>query len=163
MGALLDRLIGKYFTTSELFYAYNQVTLTEKTQKLTSFVIGSKLYTFQCDFYGLCGLPNFFSRILTIHFAPLIRNNPAITYIDDTIMQAPTQSEMFKIIIHYHHLLHKSGLKAKPEKTKFFLRKVQFLGHVVDKDGIQPVADLHTLKSPENKRCYASTWLSKFL
>ena len=37
------------------------------------------------------------------------------------------------------HLLHKSGLKAQPEKTKFFLRKVQFLGHVVDKDGIQPV------------------------
>ena len=75
VGALLDRLIGKYFTTSELFSAYNQVTLTEKTQKLTSFVIGSKQYTFQCNFYGLCGLPNFFSRILTIHFAPLIRNN----------------------------------------------------------------------------------------
>ena len=63
---------------------------------------------------------------------------------------------MFKIIIHYHQLLRTSGLKAQPEKTKCLLRKVQFLGHVVGKDGIQPVkkrvADLHALKSPENKR-----------
>ena len=93
---------------------------------------------------------------MTIDFVPLIRNNQAITYIDDTTMQAQTQGEMFRIIIHYHHLLRKSGLKAQPEKTKFFLRKVQFLGHVVGKDGIQPVkkrvADFHALKSPENKR-----------
>ena len=53
-------------------------------------------------------------------------------------------------------MLRKTGLKAQPEKTKFFLRKVQFLGHVVGKDGIQPVMkrveDLKALKTPENKR-----------
>ena len=47
-------------------------------------------------------------------------------------------------------------MKAQPEKTKFFHRKLQFSGHVVGKDGIQPVkkpvADLKALKSPENKR-----------
>ena len=49
-----------------------------------------------------------------------------------------------------------SGLKAAPNKTKLFLRKVQFLGHIVSDEGIQPVAkrvqDLKNLKSPENKR-----------
>ena len=53
-------------------------------------------------------------------------------------------------------MLRKAGLKAQPEKTKFFLRKVQFLGHVVGKDGIEPlkkrVKDLKALKTPENKR-----------
>ena len=72
IGSLLTRLNGNYFTTSDLCSAYNQVPLTEETQQLTSFVIGSKQYTFQRGFYGLCGLPNFFSRIMTIHFAPLI-------------------------------------------------------------------------------------------
>ena len=47
-------------------------------------------------------------------------------------------------------------MKTQPEKTKFFLRKVQFLGNVVSKNGIQPVkkrvTDLKSLKSPENKR-----------
>ena len=53
-------------------------------------------------------------------------------------------------------MLRKAGLKAQPEKTKFFLCKVQFLGHVVGKDGIQlvkkEVEDLKALKTPENKR-----------
>ena len=139
IGSLLTRLNGNYFTTSELCSAYNQVPLTEETQQLTSFVIGSKQYTFQRGFDGLCGLPNFFSRIMTIHFAPLKKSRQAVTYIDDTIMQAQTADEMYSIIKKYHLLLRKAGLKAQPEKTKFFLRKVQFLGHVVGKDGIQPV------------------------
>ena len=71
-------------------------------------------------------------------------------------MQAQTAEEMYSIIKKYHLLLRKAGLKAQPEKTKFFLRKVQFLGHVVGKDGIQPVKkrveDLKALKTPENKR-----------
>ena len=54
-------------------------------------------------------------------------------------MQAQDETEIFEIIDKYHELLRKSGLKAQTEKTKFFLRKVQFLGHVVRKDGIQPV------------------------
>ena len=76
---------------------------------------------------------------MTIHFAPLIKSRQAVTYIDDTIMQAQTAEEMYSIVKTYHLLLRKAGLKALPEKTKFFLRKVQFLGHVVGKDGIQPV------------------------
>ena len=92
---------------------------------------------------------------MTIHFAPLIKRKQAVTDIDETIMQAKTVEEMFDIINTCHELLRKSGLKAQPGKTKFFLRRVQFLGHVVSKDGIQPVkkkvGDLKALKSPENR------------
>ena len=72
IGSLLTRLKGNFFTTSDLCSAYNQVPLTEETKQLVSFVIGPKQYTYERGFYGLCGLPNFFSRIMTIHFAPLI-------------------------------------------------------------------------------------------
>ena len=47
---------------------------------------------------------------------------------------------MFTIIHEYHQLFRKGGLKAAPDKTHFFLRKVKFLGHVISQDGIQPVA-----------------------
>ena len=154
ISSLLTRLIGNYFTSSDLCSAYNQVPLTEETQQLTSFVIGSKQNTFRRCFYGLCGLPYFFKRIMTIHVAPLIKSGQALTYIDDTIEQAQKAEEMYSIIKKYNLLLRKAGLKAQPEKTKYFLRKVQFLGHVVD--GIQPVKksveDLKALKTPENKR-----------
>ena len=105
IGSLLTRFKGNFFTTSDLCSAYNQVPLTEETKQLVSFVIGPKQYTFERGFYGLCGLPNFLSRIMTIHFAPLIRKKQAITYIDDTIMQAQDEIEMFEIIDKYHELL----------------------------------------------------------
>ena len=73
IGSLLSRLKGNLFTTSDLGSAYNQVPLTEETKQLVSSVIGPKQYTFERGFYGLCSLPNFFSRIMTIYIAPLIR------------------------------------------------------------------------------------------
>ena len=93
---------------------------------------------------------------MTIHFMLLIKKKQAITYIDDTIMQPQNKAEMFSIIHEYHTLLRKVGLKAAPEKTLFFLKKVKFLGHVISSEGIQPIAkwveDLKNLKSPECKR-----------
>ena len=63
---------------------------------------------------------------------------------------------MFTVISEYHTLLRKAGLKAAPNKTFFFLKKIKFLGHVISPDGIQPIAkqvkDLKNLKSPESKR-----------
>ena len=70
IGSLLTRSNGNDFTTSDLCSANNQVPLMEDTQQLTSFVIGSKQYTFQRGVYGLCGLLNFFSRIMTIILHP---------------------------------------------------------------------------------------------
>ena len=54
---IMTRVNGKFFSVSDLSCAYHQVQLSSETQKLTSFII-----------YGLCGLPNFCSRLMTIHF-----------------------------------------------------------------------------------------------
>ena len=93
---------------------------------------------------------------MTIHFAEMIAKKQAITYIDDVIFQAKNTAEMWKNLEYYFKCLRTSGLKAAPNKTKLFLRKVQFLGHIVSDKGIQPVVkkvqDLKDLKSPENKR-----------
>ena len=106
-------------------------------------------------FHGLCGLPKFFSRLMTIHFDPLIKKKQAITYIDDTIMQSQNKNEMFTVVKKYHTLLTKAGLKAAPDTTFFLLKKIKFLGHVISPEGIQPipkrVKDLKKLKAPESK------------
>ena len=56
----------------------------------------------------------------------------------------------------YHTLLRTAGLKAAPDKTFFFLKKVKFLGHVISPDGnqliVKRVKDLKNLKLPESKR-----------
>ena len=71
-------------------------------------------------------------------------------------MQSQNKNEMFMVINEYHTLLRKAGLKAAPDKTYFFLKKVKVLGHVIFPEGIQPIAkrvkDLKNLKLPESKR-----------
>ena len=67
-------------------------------------------------------------------------------------MQSQNKAEKFSFIHGYHHLLRKAGLKTAPEKIFFFFKKVNFLGHVISSEGIQPIAkrvkDLKNLKSP---------------
>ena len=70
---IMTTVNGKFFSVSDLSCAYNQVPPSYQTQELTSFIIGARQYTFIRGFYGLFGLPNFFSRLLTIHFDPLIK------------------------------------------------------------------------------------------
>ena len=152
---IMTSVNAKVFSVSDLSCTYHQMPLSPETQNLASFIIGGKQYTYTRRFFGLCGLPKFFSRLITILFDPLIRKKQASTYIDDTILQSQNKNEMFMIINEYHTLLRKAGLKAAPDKIFFLLKKVTFLGHVKSPDGIQPIAkrvkDLKNLKSPESK------------
>ena len=66
------------------------------------------------------------------------KSRQKITYIEDTIMQALTVEELYSLKKNCL-LLRKAVLTAQPEKTKFFLRKVQISGHNVGKVGIQAV------------------------
>ena len=152
---LRTRPDGVYYTTSDLASAYNQVPLSEDTKKLTSFVVGGKQYMFERGFYGLCGLPNFFSRIMTIHFAEMIAKKQAITYIDDVILQAKTKAEMWKNLESYFKCLRSSGLKAAPNKTKLSEKSSIPWTHCFrqrNSTSCKKVQDLKDLKSPGNKR-----------
>ena len=125
---ITTRVNGNFLSVSDLSCAYHQVPLGFETRKLTSFFIGGRQKTFTRGFHCLCGLPNIFSRLMTIHFNPKIRKEQANTYIDETIMQSQTRGEMFTIINEYHTLPRKAGLKAAPDKTFFFLKKKKVLG-----------------------------------
>ena len=132
---IMTRVNGKVFSVSGLSCAYPQVSLSPETQTLSRVIIGGKQYINARGFYGLCGLPNFFSQLMAIHFDPLIKKKQAITYNIDTIMQSKNKNGMFTVISEYHTLLRKAGPKAAPEKTFFFLKKVKFLGQVISPEG----------------------------
>ena len=121
MQMIMTRDNGNVFSLSGLSCAYHQVPLISETQKLTSFIIGGKQQSYTRGIYGLCGLPNFYSRLMTIHSDPLIKKKQAITSIGDTIMQSQNKNKMFTVINEYHTLLRRACLKAAPDKTFFFL------------------------------------------
>ena len=137
LNVIMTRITGTIVTSSDLSSAYNQVPLTKDTKKVTSFIVGGRQSTYQVGFYGLKPLPSFFSQLMRYAFEPLIKRKQAVSYLDDTILQAIDKREIFTIVREYHSLLRKASLKAAPDKTMFFLRKVRFL--VISKDGLSPL------------------------
>ena len=71
-------------------------------------------------------------------------------------MQSQNKNKRFTVINEYYTLLRTAGLKAAPDKTFFFLKKLKFLGHVMSPERIQLIAkrakDLKNLKNYESKR-----------
>ena len=121
---IMTSVNGIFFSVSDLSCAYHQVPLSPETQKVTSFIFGGKQYTYTRGFYGLRGLPNFFSRLMTIHFDPLIKKKQAITYIDDTIMQSQTITRCSRSSTSTISFLGGQVSEQLPTK-QFFSKKIQ--------------------------------------
>ena len=94
----LARAKKKYKSTIDLIYAYAHTPLDEETIKLTGFSSGDKLYTFIRGFYGLKGLPSFFTKQMSTFFRSLIDKRSALVYIDDILLLAGGKQKMFELI-----------------------------------------------------------------
>ena len=73
---------------------------------------------------------------MSICFAPLLRINHIVAYIDDIFVQAETQPQMFQRLRSFHEALRNAKLKVATDKTFFFLIAVKFLGHIVTQNKI---------------------------
>ena len=107
----------KYKSTIDLMYAYAHAPLDEETIKFTGFSYGDKLYTFIRGFYGLLGLPNFFTKQMSTFFRTLIDKRSALVYVDDIFSLADEKQEMFELIKELHKIATKENLKLAPEKS----------------------------------------------
>ena len=153
---ILTKINGKYFTTADMNSAYNQMPLDEQSRRLTQFVIGNQQYEFNRLFYGISIGPAAFSAFMSKIFRPLILKKNAITYLDDVFMQSQTKGEMFNVLEQYHQILQNENLKAAPDKSHFFLTKVKFLGHNIERKTITPLKSridaIQKLQPPTNKK-----------
>ena len=135
----LTRINGTIFTTADLNSAYNQIPLDEESMRYTHFTIGNEQYCFKRLFYGISIGPAAFASILTHFLYPLIRKGTVITYVDDIFIQTNSYEQMFETLIEYHKVLLQENLKAAPDKTYFMLKKVKFLGHIIEDKKVKPL------------------------
>ena len=130
--------------------------LDEQSRRLTQFVIGNQQYEFNRLFYGISIGPAAFSSFMSKFFRPLILKKNAIIYLDDVFMQSQTKEEMFKVLEHHHKILQNENLKAAPDKSHFFLTRVKFLGHNIERKTITSLKSridaIQKLQPPTNKK-----------
>ena len=138
MDDLLDQLgNAKFFSVVDLLNGFHQIELDEESKNLTSFSTDKGSFKFNSLPFGLKVGPNSFQRMMSIAFSGLKPLN-AFIYMDDLVVTATTQAKMFQNLEEVFKICRQYNLKLHPDKCRFFLKEVTFLGHKCTQDGILP-------------------------
>ena len=138
---LLDQL-GKstYFSTIDLASGFWQIRLDPSSQKNTAFVVPQGLYEFRVMPFGLTNAPGVFQRLMQRVLAGL--NPPdgpdfVSVYLDDVLVFSRSLQEHLEHLQAVIERLVKAGLKLKPAKCHFVRKELEYLGHVITRDGLK--------------------------
>ena len=86
--------------------------------------------------FGLCNAPATFERLMETVLTGL-NWKICLIYLDDIIVIGKTFEEVTKNLDQVLHKLYQAGLKLKSRKCQLFSREVEFLGHVISREGIK--------------------------
>ena len=142
---------GERFTKLDLAQAYNQITLDEASRELTTIHTHKGLYRWNRLPYGVASSPAIFQEIMDKVLHGL---HHVAWYLDDIIITGATEEEHLQNLEEVLRRLERYGLRVRMKKCKFFQDSVEYLGHVIDKEGIHPVEKkveaIVSAKTPEN-------------
>jgi len=137
----LDSLRGaRYFATLDLLSGYWQLGMTERAKQRSAFCTRRGLFHFTRMPFGLAGAPASFCRLMNTALSDLLWVI-CLCYLDDIIIYARTQRELLQRLNAVLNRLREVGLKIKPSKCALFKTQIQFLGHLVSYDGVEPLPD----------------------
>jgi len=131
---------AKYFNTIDLLSGYWQLGMTQRAKERSAFCTRRGLYQFTRMPFGLSNAPASFCRLMQIILHDLLYVC-CICYLDDIIVFGETPEQLMENLDRVFTRLKEKGLKAKPSKCVLFRSPIDFLGHMVSADGIQPQPD----------------------
>lgn len=136
--ATLDKLReARYLSTLDLKSGYWQVPLAQESRPITAFTIpGKGLYQFTVMPFGLHSAPATFQRLLDTVLGPDLEPH-VFGYLDDIIVISKTFHEHLKLLAETFRRLRNAQLRLNPDKCKFCVDKLKYLGHIIDREGIR--------------------------
>jgi hypothetical protein len=153
---LFDQLRGpSVFSKIDLRSSYHQLRIPPSDIPKTTFITKYGLYEFTAMFFDLTNAPTFFMNLMNSVFMDYL-DKFVVVFIDDILIYSQSEEE------HVDHLkmvlqrLREHQLFAKLSKCEFWIDKVLFLGHIINKDGLamdpKKVADILNWKAPIDAR-----------
>ena len=88
-------------------------------------------------FFGLTNSPVIFQTMMNKRLRDLINTGKVAAFIDDIIVGTDTKEEYKEIVAEVIRRLEENDLYVKPEKCKWKIREVGFLGVVIGTNGIK--------------------------
>ncbi|GKA17659.1 putative nucleotidyltransferase, ribonuclease H [Tanacetum coccineum] len=133
---LFDQLQGlSVYSKIDLRSGYHQLRIREEDIPITAFRTRYGHFKFQVMLFGLTNAPAVFMDLMNRVCKPYL-DKFVIVFIDDILIYSKSKEEHeehLKIIL---GLLKKEKLYAKFSKCDFWLDSVQFLGHVINNEGV---------------------------
>ena len=126
---------GNQFSKLDLSHAYLQVEVEESSQKYTTINTHKGLYMYKHLPFGINSPATIFQRLME----NLLLGIPQVcVYLDDILTTGRTQSEHLSNLEQVLRKLAKAGMRLKRGKCKFLEPQVEYLGHKISQQGIQP-------------------------
>ncbi|GJV44167.1 reverse transcriptase domain-containing protein [Tanacetum coccineum] len=133
---LFDQLQGAcYFSKIDLRLGYHQLRVQEEDIPKTAFRTRYGHFEFTVMPFGLTNAPAIFMDLMNRVCKPYL-DKFVIVFIDDILIYSKSEEEHEVHLKTILDLLEKEKLYAKFSKCEFWLKEVQFLGHVVNRDGL---------------------------
>ncbi|GJW43646.1 putative reverse transcriptase domain-containing protein [Tanacetum coccineum] len=156
---LFDQLQGSsVYSKIDLRSGYHQLRVREEDIPKTAFQTRYGHYEFQVMPFGLTNAPAVFMDLMNRVCKPFL-DKFVIVFIDDILIYSKNKKEHEEHLKAVLELLKKEKLYAKFSKCEFWIPKVQFLGHVIDSQGIhvdptkiESIKDWESPKTPTEIR-----------
>lgn len=173
IDGILSRLPrAEYITSIDLKDAYWQIPLTQRAREKTAFTVpGRPLYQFKVMPFGLTNAPQTMSKLMDTVIPPSLRHE-IFVYLDDLLVISESFEKHIAVLKQLASRLALAGLTINVEKSKFCLKEVKYLGHVIghgtiqtDPDKVAAIKDFPVPRSIKQVRRFLGTtgWYHKFI
>lgn len=126
---------GTTFSKLDLRDAYQQIELEPAVKKFVTINTQKGLFQYNRLPFGVASAPAIFQR----EMENLLRDcNGTIVYFDDILVTGATENDHCQNLEAVLKKLSEAGLKLKLAKCSLFQRSVEYLGHIIDAEGIHP-------------------------
>jgi len=127
----------KVFTKLDLRWGYNNVRIKEGDEWKAAFTIHIGAYEHTVMYFGLTNSPATFQMMMNDLFHDLINQGDTATFIDNILVATDTEEGHDELVEDILKRLEENDLFVKPEKCKWKVREVEFLGVVIEPKGVE--------------------------
>ena len=134
---LFDQLAGsRIFSSLDLAQGYHQSQILKEDVPKIAFRVPFGHYQFKVLSFGLTNAPATFQGVMNRIFQQHLEKF-VLVYLDDILVFSKTQEEHLEHLRKVFEILRENKLFAKLTKCRFAKSELEYLGHVVGKDGIK--------------------------
>ena len=127
----------KVFTKMDLRWGYNNVRIKEGDKWKAAFTTLEGSFEPTMMFFGLTNSPATFQAMMNELLRDLTNMGKVAVFIDDVIVGTEMEEGHNELVAEVIKRLEENDLYVKPEKCKWKVREVEFLGVVIEPEGIK--------------------------